>query len=497
VRFRQATSNTSGHRPHGSAAGRHRWVVIATLALSLLAGTGYGAWADTDPATQAQAVTDVRSDIAGVARAEVGVGEPGCNRYSDPVWGSCAGGRIPWCAMFAKWVWKQAGVGLSLPADNTARGLGAWGAARGLFKRGGPEVGDWVIYGEPSPGTPGGHVDVVVAVQGSGLITVVGGNVSGQVSQRAINPETATGGAGGFPVSGYVEPTKTSSQPAPQWSGQWKEIGGPVTSGLDAASWSARRLDVFGRTASGNLVQKYMANGAWRTATTFPEQVVGEPSATSTGNERLDVFYLGTDSQMHYRFHRGNTNPAWSEPFVPVPGRITSSIDVASWSPQRLDAFARGPAGTLVHAWYEVVNGSGRWRGWEDLGFALIGSPGAVSSEDGRIDVVFRGTDNRLKQIFYQRGSGWSRPQRDLGGALAAGPDIASWGPGRLDVVVQATDGSVRLRTFANGAWSSGYLNLGGSTVLGSGPSIVAWGPNRLDVFARGSGNGLFHRSYS
>lgn len=282
----------------------------------------------------------------------------------------------------------------------------------------------------------------------------------------------------------------------PVWSAGFVNKGGPITSGPDAASWGERRLDVFARTDAGNLVQKYFANGAWQTATTFDDKIVGDPTAVASGYGRLDVFYRGADNQLHYRYYRSNATTKWPLPLTPIAGQITSSPDVASWAPDRLDVFARGPAGTLVHGWYEVVNGSGRWRGWEDLGFTIVGDPGAVSSEQGRIDVVFRGTDNALHQIFYSSGHGWSG-ERNLGGTLTAGPDIASWGPGRLDVVVQAADGSVRLRTFANGAWTGSFLNLGGATVTGSGPSIVSWGPNRLDVFARGSGNGLFQRFYS
>lgn len=113
--------------------------------------------------------------------------------------------------MFAKWVWRQAGVTASLPSTNYARGLGAWGVDRGLFKsrsgsgNGNPKVGDWVIYGSPT-NAAGGHVQIITKVFSNGRITIVGGNQSNRVTTYTVNPADAESGTASLPISGYVSP---------------------------------------------------------------------------------------------------------------------------------------------------------------------------------------------------------------------------------------------------------------------------------------------------
>jgi hypothetical protein len=142
--------------------------------------------------------------IATVAIGELGTTESDCQKYGA----GC--GDIAWCAMFAKWVWRQAGV-TGLPGTNFARGLGAWGVDNGLFKarsgsgNGNPKVGDWVIYGSPT-NAGGGHVQVITQVHSNGRITIVGGNQSNKVTTYTVNPATARSGADNLSISGYVSP---------------------------------------------------------------------------------------------------------------------------------------------------------------------------------------------------------------------------------------------------------------------------------------------------
>jgi hypothetical protein len=143
--------------------------------------------------------------IAAAAIGELGTTEADCDKYGA----GC--GDIAWCAMFAKWVWRQGGVTASLPSTNFARGLGDWGVDRGLFKsrsgsgNGNPKVGDWVIYGSPV-NAGGGHVQIITQVHSNGRITIVGGNQSNRVTTYTINPATARSGADNLPISGYVSP---------------------------------------------------------------------------------------------------------------------------------------------------------------------------------------------------------------------------------------------------------------------------------------------------
>lgn len=167
-------------------------------------------------------------------------------------------------------------------------------------------------------------------------------------------------------------------------------------------------------------------------------------------------------------------------------GALTSGAEVASWSPNRLDVFARGADNALYHrAW----TGRG-WSGWESLGGSLTSDPAAVSWGNGRIDVFARGVDNALYHKVYS--GSWSAWEA-LGGALASGPAVASWGPGRLDVFVQGNDNAVYHRAYS-GSWG-GWESLGGA--LTSDPTAVSWGSGRIDVFARGTDNALYHRVWN
>ncbi|MGI5499271.1 FG-GAP repeat domain-containing protein [Lentzea sp. CA-135723] len=150
----------------------------------------------------------LRTTIADIAKGEIGVAEPNCNKY-----GPCNGGGTAWCAMFATWVWERAGIKGVPRGQYVATSLGSWGQQQGTWKPrpagqvGNPQVGDWVVYGAPGSGV-GGHVSVVVAVNGNGTITTVDGNSgpgSRYVHQTTIDPRTATANAN-RPVSGYVSP---------------------------------------------------------------------------------------------------------------------------------------------------------------------------------------------------------------------------------------------------------------------------------------------------
>jgi len=139
----------------------------------------------------------LRSKIVSIARAQVGISEPkGCMKF-----GNC---KIAWCAIFAGWTWRSAGV---KPVFTTAvaRGVGLWGKQRGLF-RSTPRIGDIAVYGPPANVT-GGHVSVVVAVHSNGTIDTVDGNFGNKVTLRKnVNPKTARSGTKRWLISGYVTP---------------------------------------------------------------------------------------------------------------------------------------------------------------------------------------------------------------------------------------------------------------------------------------------------
>lgn len=99
---------------------------------------------------------------------------------------------------------------------------------------------------------------------------------------------------------------ETPPPPPPSASG-WEDLGGSLTSGPDAASWSANRLDVFVR---------------------------------------------GTDNRLWYRSWTGTTWTAWQ---TPGGAGFVSDPSAVSWGPGRIDVFARSESNRLIHKWFEGV----------------------------------------------------------------------------------------------------------------------------------------------
>ncbi len=220
---------------------------------------------------------------------------------------------------------------------------------------------------------------------------------------------------------------------------------------------------------------------------------IGDPQHTTPVGYSATV---GGDQTIWCFFHVGYT--FWSPPAISAPagahwgtweslgGLLSSSADVCSWAPGRLDVFTRGTDNALWHRWYDGSS----WSGWESLGGAITSDPAAVSWGPGRIDVFARGTDYQPHHKWYDGGwSGWESLEiMGLGG----GADASSWGPGRLDVFVRGSDNALWHRWY-EGGWS-GWESLGGR--LTSDPTAVSWGRDRIDVFGRFPDNALWHRCY-
>ena len=147
--------------------------------------------------------TDVRSRIVAIARSQLGQGErpagSNCTKF-----GPCE----EWCADFATWVWRQAGVA-GIGRIAWVPNLPAWGRSRGRWKPGynnDPQPGDMVIFS-------GLHVGLVERVT-AGTITIIAGNTSTNNVARRGPASPAHGYAmGPAAISGYVSPIPAVAAP--------------------------------------------------------------------------------------------------------------------------------------------------------------------------------------------------------------------------------------------------------------------------------------------
>jgi len=165
-------------------------------------------------------------------------------------------------------------------------------------------------------------------------------------------------------------------------------------------------------------------------------------------------------------------------------GASTSSPDISSWGPNRLDVFTRGANNALYHRTWD---GSG-WAAWEYLGGALNSGPGAVAWGPNRIDVTALAANNSMAHWWNQGEPTWYTD--NLGGTFSSDPDISSWGSNRLDIFARGTEHSLWHRFWNGLAWSV-WEYLGGD--LNSGPGAVSWGNNRIDVVALAANNSVAH----
>ena len=146
---------------------------------------------------------DVRSRIVATAQSQLGQREnpPGSNCTK---FGPCEA----WCADFATWVWRQAGVP-SIGRIAWVPALVQWGKQHGTWKAGydnNPRPGDLVIFS-------GLHVGIVETVRASGVITIIAGNTGTEnVARRGpASPDRGTT-MGPASISGYVSPASGTRQ---------------------------------------------------------------------------------------------------------------------------------------------------------------------------------------------------------------------------------------------------------------------------------------------
>jgi hypothetical protein len=163
----------------------------ATLGTGTTAATG---------AVAGRPASSVGQAIVNAALPEVGVSEqpPGSNdspRIAQFRQATAGSGVGPWCAYFASWAARQAGV----PLGDQGQGFGSvsdvysWAQKTGRAIPNGagvhPQPGDLIVWG-------GEHIGIVQSVDPSGTIHTIEGNSSDKVSQRTYGPDG--GGATGY-----------------------------------------------------------------------------------------------------------------------------------------------------------------------------------------------------------------------------------------------------------------------------------------------------------
>lgn len=198
--------------------------------------------------------------------------------------------------------------------------------------------------------------------------------------------------------------------------------------------------------------------------------------ATVLRGSAVTAFVRGTDNRVWYTTQSA-AGGAFSG-FRFIPGTIASAPAAVTWGGSRVDLFAKGSNGHLLHTY----STGGAYHAWEDVGGALTSAPSAASLSTGTIDIVARTTGDALSRIRWD-GARWT-PWTQVGGVLSAAPAAsADRAAGTVSVVVRGTNGQIfRVVLSATGV-AGGFTNLGRLTW--SGPTL-AQGPTPVMVSRNG-----------
>jgi hypothetical protein len=149
----------------------------------------YKAIKEKPPAKSTVSGGAMRARILEVARAELAKTPRENGGDNMPKYNGGAGEQAPyhinggpWCAAFATWVWREAGVKIESSAYS---GYPIeWGGKKGLVKKDNPEPGDFVIYDAAQDGAFTDHIGIVEKVKNGKMITTIEGNYADGVVRR-------------------------------------------------------------------------------------------------------------------------------------------------------------------------------------------------------------------------------------------------------------------------------------------------------------------------
>jgi hypothetical protein len=119
------------------------------------------------------------------------------------------------------------------------------------------------------------------------------------------------------------------------------------------AAWGQNRLDIFGLGTDGAMYHKAWDGSAWRPSPLDWERLGGvftsPPAVVSWGQNRLDIFGLGTDGAMYHKAWDGSAWRPSPLDWERLGGVFTSPPAVAAWGQNRLDIFGLGTDGAMYH----------------------------------------------------------------------------------------------------------------------------------------------------
>ncbi|MCZ9880956.1 discoidin domain-containing protein [Arthrobacter sp. B2a2-09] len=177
------------------------------------------------------------------------------------------------------------------------------------------------------------------------------------------------------------------------WETGWDNLGGTLTDSPAAASKAAGTVDVFVNDSTG--IEQTTWNGTTASAfTNLGSSFTGAPAVTSWGSGRLDLFIRSTSNQLLHKYYSGG---AWGISWEDLGGNLSDSPAATSKASGTLDVFIRDTNGALEQlSWTGTAWSSYTTLAAPPAGTTFTGAPAAVAATSSTVNVLVRGTDNRL-----------------------------------------------------------------------------------------------------
>jgi hypothetical protein len=221
--------------------------------------------------------------------------------------------------------------------------------------------------------------------------------------------------------------------------------------------------------------------------------IVGDPSAVSWSDGRIDVVALAFDGGLR---HFALADGAWSERRpLPSPVPLIGHPCLTTWGADRLDVFVRDAEQGVQHTWFD-----GRWQEWTSVApdaRRAAADPVATSWGTGRSDLFVPTAGGAVDHYWYSQEVGFQGPE-DCGGDFAGRPDVANTSIYAIHLVARgARDGLVRYQCWLPAERSHSWTHappLPGRGVFYISPTVTASGTDLtctgepVFLYCRGSG---------
>ncbi|MEU7994073.1 CHAP domain-containing protein [Micromonospora sp. NPDC049060] len=441
------------------------------------------------------AASTVRDSIVTIAQRELNDdsrnheyrGSDNCTYYSGQMtgWPVCnslgwrggtqsGDGTYAWCANFAKYIWKQAGV-TDLGGLNTwARSFREYGLDNKTYHSRGsgytPQPGDAIVFDWEQNGVID-HVGIVTSASG-GRVYTVEGNSSDRVSARNYSTSDVD-------IVGYSSPVGANAEEDTAGAGTTTGDLGMVRT--DDGILAQYRLGTDGWIHGANQPSVGAAYGSWKRIGDRGD-FTGNPSAVVGGNETIVVYARGVDNKIYgvgqpspgAAFGTWRTIGTAQPTFASDPTAVMTPDGVIALYATGSDGYVWGTAqsdpGSTFGAWVKIGTG----------GAGVASEPHVVIGANDTIVVYARGTDGKIHGVGQPSPGAAFGTWRTIGtgqpvDGFKTAPSAVVTPAGAIVVYATGVDGFV---------WGAGQSSAGGTigawVKIGTGGAGVASRPQPI-----------------